>query len=90
MTGTLSSGEDITQRKLAEERIKRSKKLLQTIFDGISDPLIMTDADMRVRMLDRAALVYHGKEDYDKMIGSSCYSGIFDETSPAGTAPWSR
>ncbi len=81
-TGILSSGEDITQHKLAEEQLLRSKQQLQTVFDGISDPLIMLDADMCVKMLNRAALIYLDREAYSEVIGTPCEAIAWDPSFP--------
>ncbi|MBC7920531.1 MAG: PAS domain S-box protein [Ferruginibacter sp.] len=38
---------DITERKAAEERLRKSEKLLQTIFEASADALFLLDADTR-------------------------------------------
>ena len=54
----LSIIRDITERKQAEEKISSAKAMLQTVFDGISDPLLMVEKDLTVRMLNEAASRY--------------------------------
>jgi PAS domain S-box-containing protein len=76
IVGTLSSGENVTQRKRAEAQLQRSKALLQTIFDGISDPLIMMDRHMKIKMLNRAAFAYYGVGSIPNIIGSECYKSL--------------
>jgi PAS domain S-box-containing protein len=62
---------DITERKQAEIQILKSKAMLQSIFDGISDPVVMLDTDMMVMMLNTAAAGYYQVEFKD-VIGKSC------------------
>ena len=49
-------GRDITERKRSEQQIRESRNMLRSVFDGISDPLIMVREDMTLIMLNRAAL----------------------------------
>jgi len=57
--GNRGSNRDITKRKLAEAQILQSKKRLQAVFDGISEPLIMVAKDMTLKMVNMAAVRYY-------------------------------
>ena len=59
---------DISDLCKAQEHIRLSKKMLQSVFDGISDPLIMVDRHHNVRMLNRAAKTYYKINDYWSII----------------------
>jgi PAS domain S-box-containing protein len=63
---------DITERKESEQQIRESRNMLRSVFDGISDPLIMVREDMTLIMLNRAALRLFGATQYRDMIGSPC------------------
>ena len=65
-------GRDITERKQSEQQIRESRNMLRSVFDGISDPLIMIREDMTLIMLNRAALGFFGSGQYREMIGTSC------------------
>jgi PAS domain S-box-containing protein len=65
-------GRDITERKQSEQQIRESRNMLRSVFDGISDPLIMVREDMTLIMLNRAALGFFGAAQYRDMIGTSC------------------
>ena len=65
-------GRDITERKQSEQQIRESRNMLRSVFDGISDPLIMVREDMTLIMLNRAALRFFGATQYRDMIGSPC------------------
>ncbi|BBO85628.1 hypothetical protein DSCO28_61940 [Desulfosarcina ovata subsp. sediminis] len=49
----------INQREEAERSLRKNRDLLQTVFNGISDPLILLDAEARVRMINKAAGRYY-------------------------------
>jgi PAS domain S-box-containing protein len=64
--------QDITEQLRAQELIRHSKTMLQAVFDGIHDPLMMVDRKMVVCMINRAAKTYYGIDDYGRIIGKSC------------------
>lgn len=72
---------DITKNKLAEKALKKSEHLLQAVFNGISDPLIMVAKDMKIIMLNKAARSYYGVGLKDAL-GSSCHAVLKDRYSP--------
>ncbi|MCU0554811.1 MAG: PAS domain S-box protein, partial [Syntrophales bacterium] len=63
---------DITERIQSEQQIRESRNTLRSVFDGISDPLVMVREDMTVVMLNRAALQFLGASLYRELIGTSC------------------
>jgi PAS domain S-box-containing protein len=71
---------DITARKRAEEQLQQGKTLLQTVFDGISDPLIMMDNQLIVKMINRAARQYFNLQDDRAAIGKRCFEAFFGRT----------
>jgi PAS domain S-box-containing protein len=64
--------QDISEQRQAQEFIRHSKTMLQAVFDGIQDPLIMVDRKMVVRMINRAAKNYYHIDDYRQVIGKGC------------------
>jgi len=71
--GVFAAARDITQRKLAEEKVNQAKILLQSVFDGISEPLMMVEKDLRVKVLNQAALRYFQVNTTDEAIERTCY-----------------
>jgi PAS domain S-box-containing protein len=67
---------DITEKKQAEELLQKSRLMLQSVFDGISEPLIMLDCRYCIKMLNQAALAYYQIEDSKEAIGKPCYEGL--------------
>jgi signal transduction histidine kinase len=53
----------VKQREEAEQSVRKSRDLLQTVFNGISDPLILLDQEMKVRMINKAASQYYQISD---------------------------
>ncbi len=78
----LSIIRDITERKQAEEKVSSAKAMLQTIFDGISDPLLMVAKDFTVRMLNEAASRYYRIADSEETVRKFCYELAFGKHEP--------
>lgn len=63
---------EIEAQKRAKEQIYKSKMVLQSIIDGISDlNIIMFDEKLHVKMLNRAAAQYY-KVTFEDAVGKSC------------------
>ena len=56
VTGTLSSAEDITERKKAETALEENKDRLQNIMDAIEDGIVLIGLDGKVMDCNRASL----------------------------------
>ena len=74
---------NITERKQTERLILRSKAMLQSVFDGISDPVVMLDKDMMVMMLNQAAARYYHVE-FEDVIGEPCCEVLQPRSEPCG------
>lgn len=74
--------EEIEKRIRIDESLQKTRNVLQTVFDGITDPLIMLDADMAVKVLNDAALNYYEKPESDIIVGECCFKAIKGETLP--------
>ncbi len=61
------------QRKRAEEQLRQSRTMLQEVFNGILDPLILIGEDMTVKMLNKAAADYYQVANTRQAIGKLCY-----------------
>ncbi|MBW2608568.1 MAG: PAS domain S-box protein, partial [Deltaproteobacteria bacterium] len=79
---TIAQGQDITESKQAEEKIRKSKIMLQAVFDGISDPLIMLDRDLSVKVLNSAAIKYYRASEFEKVIQKPCFEALRGKTTP--------
>jgi protein-histidine pros-kinase len=55
ITGTLSSGQDITERRWAEERLHESEERLQAIMDNTTDAVMVYDIDGMIIAMNKEA-----------------------------------
>lgn len=54
-TGTLSSGEDITERRRTEDSLRESEHELSVVFDNAPFIMMILDGEMRIRKANRLA-----------------------------------
>ena len=62
-------------RERAEADLRQNRDLLQTVFNGISEPLILLDERMRVQMVNAAAKAYF-KMDNRPAIDQPCHKAL--------------
>ena len=60
LVSLLSVGRDVTSHKDTERKLTQSREMLQAVFNGISDPLILVDGKMSVLVMNTAASSYYG------------------------------
>lgn len=65
--------QEIDVRRQAERQLKYNETMLQKVFDGILDPLILIDKDMQIKIMNRACADYYGVADLEGAIGKICY-----------------
>jgi PAS domain S-box-containing protein len=63
LTEIQSIGRDITEQKIAGEAQENSRRFLQTIMDGVSEPIIVVGDNYRIRMMNKAAREFSGSAD---------------------------
>ncbi|RZB30628.1 MAG: hypothetical protein SRB1_02908 [Desulfobacteraceae bacterium Eth-SRB1] len=80
--GAIITSEDITEIKHSEEQNRKSLTMLQTIFDGVRDPLITVERDLSVKMLNRAACEYHQVTEPEDVLGKPCYKAFKGRSVP--------
>jgi len=64
---------EVEVRKTVERQLVQSKTNLQSVFDGISEPLIMVDRRMTIKVLNQAAKDYTRLSRYQDIIEKPCY-----------------
>ena len=62
IVGTVGVGEDITERHLAEQRVRESRLLLQTVFDALPVWVFVKDRERRTVMINRQMAAGYGVE----------------------------
>ena len=65
--------QEIDVRRQAEQQLRYNETMLQKVFDGILDPLILIDKDMQIKIMNRACVDYYGVADLEGAIGKICY-----------------
>jgi len=73
---------EIEERKQTEEKLLQAKSTLQSVFDGISDPLIMMDNNLSVKMLNDAARRFYRVGDYKEIVNKICYEALKGRSEP--------
>ena len=75
---------EISERKRAERQLQQNMIILQAIFDGISDNLILVNKEMGIKLINQAARKYYGIQSSNDAVGNRCYQmagrpGLCDE-----------
>ncbi|MFZ7126512.1 MAG: two-component system sensor histidine kinase NtrB [Desulfobacterales bacterium] len=73
----------IRAQATAEADLRRSQRMLQTVFEGISEPLILLDDTCRVKMLNSAACDYFQVKTSD-VLGRECREAFRKEFEACG------
>lgn len=72
---------DITEQKTAAERVFRSNATLNMVINGISDPIVMMDAEFKIQKLNDAAKKYYELTSLKDVIGKFCFEGFMGRSS---------
>jgi PAS domain S-box-containing protein len=72
---------EVIERKQAEEKLRNNKEMLQMVFDGISDPLVMLGKNLEIMLLNKAASAYYhvGQKE---VIGKPCHQALRGRSAP--------
>lgn len=73
---------EIAERLHAENSLKNNQKMLKAVFDGILDPLVLLDGDMRPKMMNKAAAEYYRLSGDLDISDSKCYQIFRDSAAP--------
>jgi len=66
------TGQDITERKLVEEKIRKSEQFTRTILDTVDEGFIVIDSDFRILTANKA-YCNQASLPCDEVIGKHCY-----------------
>jgi PAS domain S-box-containing protein len=78
--------EELKKKQAAEKKLHHSTSLLMAVLNGISDPVLMTDGNLTVRLANLATLDYRGTKEMKDLVGITCedlFEGRYDEESTA-------
>jgi PAS domain S-box-containing protein len=80
--GTIAVVRDITERKRAEDEIRRLKDFSESVINGITDAILIIDIhDFRVVSANKAFINVLGLRR-EEVIGKTCYELTHNRTSP--------
>jgi diguanylate cyclase (GGDEF)-like protein/PAS domain S-box-containing protein len=74
---------DITWRKRSEDRLRKSERFLNTIFDSIRDPFCIIDDEFRIIRANEAYATLKRKT-VDELIGRKCHEVLADSSTICG------
>jgi PAS domain S-box-containing protein len=72
-TGGLAMVTDITNRKLAEEKLRQERSLLRTLIDNLPDYIFVRDTRSRHLINNRANVELLGYKDEEETLGKTIY-----------------
>jgi two-component system, cell cycle sensor histidine kinase and response regulator CckA len=75
----IGMAEDITERKQAEEALRKSEEMLKSIFASSPDSITVADLQGRIILCNQAAVMLHGFSSKDQIIGKTFYELIAEE-----------
>ncbi|MEO5367814.1 MAG: ATP-binding protein [Magnetococcus sp. WYHC-3] len=70
--------QEVARREEAQQRLDRERHFLQSVIDGIQDPLIVVASDRRLLLHNRQAVETFGLERFDDLAALTCRQLIPD------------
>jgi len=87
ITGILSSGDDITEKKRVENSIKSSAMEWRKTFDSISDMILILDPQLNIIRVNKAVSEML-KLPYQEILGKRCYHMFHNTNQPPDFCPY--
>ncbi len=85
ITGAINFGRDITERKQMENNLKDSKKMLESITQGITDEVLLLSKDFKIIWANNTILK-QAKLELKDVIGKYCYEVTHNTKEPCNNA----
>ena len=73
---------EIAERVHTEYKLQQNQKMLQAVFDGISEPLILVDMHYEIKLLNRSAYAYYGIESSQNVKDKKCHEIALANSNP--------
>jgi len=79
---------DITERKQAEEALRKSEQSLKDVFESVQDGISVLNPDMTIRHVNRVMIEWY--KDNLPLIGKMCYKVYHNADKPCDPCPTIR
>jgi len=81
--------QDMTEIKAWEDKVSTSRHELLSVFDGVEEPMVMIDKNLKIRRFNKAMLESVEGSNYQAFLGGACYFKLHGRKSPCPecTAP---
>jgi len=89
VSGILSSGEDITERKRLESQIIQAKEDWERTFDSVPDLIAVIDKEYRIKQVNKALAERLGTTQ-EEVIGSRCFELLHGTKQPPDFCPHAK
>jgi signal transduction histidine kinase len=68
--------EEVKKRRLIWQKLNDSKHMLQSIFNSITEPMVLMDSDSVVTYINEYAVKYYNLSNKDDALGKKCKQGL--------------
>lgn len=79
---------DATERKWAEEKIRRDERFLKAVFDGIQDGISVLDKDLNIVSVNQAMEKWYAH--MVPLVGKKCFQAYHGRSAPCTVCPTIR
>jgi len=73
---------DLSAIQHTRQEIIKNRKMLKAVAEGISDPMIVLDSDLKVKLINNAAVKYYGISPGAVVDDIFCYQALRKEAKP--------
>ena len=73
---------DVTALKISNQKLALRQHMVEAVFEGISDPLLMLDNRMRIKLLNTAAKRYYGLPSGSVVKDVCCFKAFKNRETP--------
>jgi len=76
LLSTIAQGQDITERKRAEEALRQSEEKMKIMFESVGEGITVSDLQGKIVQLNESTVRIHGYSSKDELIGRNVFELI--------------